>query len=135
MRDDIKKCRSFKKTSEITAFWNQSIEYYIDISIRDGSFSREQDFFFNEDISVSLKWCYFVICPPLLGVTPASAVYERYRLTALAVDNEAGPHKNYTVVFIGAESGVVLKVLAKTPSVSLDDSLLLEEIDVFNRAK
>ncbi|XP_073321369.1 semaphorin-6D isoform X1 [Pagrus major] len=59
----------------------------------------------------------------------------RYRLTALAVDNEAGPHKNHTVVFIGAESGVVLKVLAKTSSVSLNDSLLLEEIDVFNKAK
>ncbi|XP_034725543.1 sema domain, transmembrane domain (TM), and cytoplasmic domain, (semaphorin) 6D, like isoform X4 [Etheostoma cragini] len=59
----------------------------------------------------------------------------RYRLTALAVDNEAGPHKNYTVVFIGAESGVLLKVLAKTSSVSLNDSLLLEEIEVFNRAK
>lgn len=59
----------------------------------------------------------------------------RYRLTALAVDNEAGPHKNYTVVFIGAESGVVLKVLAKTTSVSLNDSVLLEEIDIFNRAK
>uniref|UniRef100_A0A671XSC7 Semaphorin 6D n=1 Tax=Sparus aurata TaxID=8175 RepID=A0A671XSC7_SPAAU len=59
----------------------------------------------------------------------------RVRLTALAVDNEAGPHKNYTVVFIGAESGVVLKVLAKTSSVSLNDSLLLEEIDVFNKAK
>ncbi|KAM3625585.1 uncharacterized protein V6R79_014457 [Siganus canaliculatus] len=59
----------------------------------------------------------------------------RYRLTALAVDNEAGPHKNYTVVFIGAESGVVLKVLAKTSSTSLNDSVLLEEIDVFNKAK
>ncbi|XP_061669772.1 sema domain, transmembrane domain (TM), and cytoplasmic domain, (semaphorin) 6D, like isoform X3 [Syngnathoides biaculeatus] len=59
----------------------------------------------------------------------------RYRLTALAVDNEAGPHKNYTVVFIGSESGVVLKVLAKTSSMSLNDSLLLEEIDVFNKAK
>uniref|UniRef100_A0A8C4IQL9 Semaphorin 6D n=1 Tax=Dicentrarchus labrax TaxID=13489 RepID=A0A8C4IQL9_DICLA len=59
----------------------------------------------------------------------------RVRLTALAVDNEAGPHKNYTVVFIGAESGVVLKVLAKTSSVALNDSLLLEEIDVFNKAK
>ncbi|XP_076023728.1 semaphorin-6D isoform X2 [Genypterus blacodes] len=59
----------------------------------------------------------------------------RYRLTALAVDNEAGPHKNYTVVFIGSEAGVVLKVLAKTSTVSLNDSLLLEEIDVFNRAK
>ncbi|MEQ2220114.1 Semaphorin-6D [Ilyodon furcidens] len=59
----------------------------------------------------------------------------RYRLTALAVDSQAGPHKNYTVVFIGAESGVVLKVLAKTSLVSLNDSLLLEEIDVFNKAK
>lgn len=59
----------------------------------------------------------------------------RYRLTALAVDTEAGPYKNYTVAFIGAESGVVLKVLAKTSSISLNDSLLLEEIDVFNKAK
>ncbi|KAM4602420.1 semaphorin-6D isoform 4-T5 [Polymixia lowei] len=59
----------------------------------------------------------------------------RYRLTALAVDNAAGPYRNYTVVFIGSEAGVVLKVLAKTSSVSLNDSLLLEEIDVFNRAK
>lgn len=59
----------------------------------------------------------------------------RYRLTSLAVDNEAGPHKNYTVVFIGSESGVVLKVLAKTTAMSLNDSLLLEEIDVFNKAK
>ncbi|XP_061607758.1 sema domain, transmembrane domain (TM), and cytoplasmic domain, (semaphorin) 6D, like isoform X3 [Phyllopteryx taeniolatus] len=59
----------------------------------------------------------------------------RYRLTGLAVDNEAGPHKNYTVVFLGSESGVVLKVLAKTLSMSLNDSLLLEEIDVFNKAK
>ncbi|XP_056135408.1 sema domain, transmembrane domain (TM), and cytoplasmic domain, (semaphorin) 6D, like isoform X2 [Lampris incognitus] len=59
----------------------------------------------------------------------------RYRLTALAVDNSAGPHRNYTVVFIGSEAGVVLKVLAKTSAVSLNDSLLLEEIDIFNRAK
>ncbi|XP_051580431.1 semaphorin-6D-like isoform X5 [Myxocyprinus asiaticus] len=59
----------------------------------------------------------------------------RYRLTALAVDNTAGPHKNYTVVFIGSEAGVVLKVLAKTSPLSLNDSVLLEEIDVFNQAK
>uniref|UniRef100_A0AAY4E8W9 Sema domain-containing protein n=1 Tax=Denticeps clupeoides TaxID=299321 RepID=A0AAY4E8W9_9TELE len=56
-------------------------------------------------------------------------------LTALAVDNSAGPHKNYTVVFIGSEAGVVLKVLAKTSPLSLNDSVLLEEIDVFNQAK
>ncbi|XP_034076963.1 sema domain, transmembrane domain (TM), and cytoplasmic domain, (semaphorin) 6D, like isoform X4 [Gymnodraco acuticeps] len=73
---------------------------------------------------------------PSLGDEPwFTKTRVRYRLTALAVDNEAGPHKNYTVVFIGAESGVVLKVLAKTSSMSLNDSLLLEEIDVFNRAK
>ncbi|XP_033847667.1 sema domain, transmembrane domain (TM), and cytoplasmic domain, (semaphorin) 6D, like isoform X4 [Periophthalmus magnuspinnatus] len=59
----------------------------------------------------------------------------RYRMTALAVDNEAGPFKNYTVVFIGSESGILLKVLAKTSSSSLNDSVLLEEIDVFNKAK
>ncbi|XP_045065190.1 sema domain, transmembrane domain (TM), and cytoplasmic domain, (semaphorin) 6D, like isoform X4 [Coregonus clupeaformis] len=59
----------------------------------------------------------------------------RYRLTALAVDNAAGPHGNYTVLFIGSEAGVVLKVLAKTSPLSFDDSILLEEIDLFNRAK
>lgn len=56
-------------------------------------------------------------------------------MTALAVDNAAGPHKNYTVVFIGSEAGMVLKVLAKTTVFSLNESLLLEEIDVFNQAK
>ncbi|KAL1007554.1 hypothetical protein UPYG_G00088280 [Umbra pygmaea] len=59
----------------------------------------------------------------------------RYRLTALAVDNSAGPHGNYTVLFIGSEAGVVLKVLAKTSPLSLNESVLLEEIDLFNKAK
>ncbi|KAK3549033.1 hypothetical protein QTP70_028512 [Hemibagrus guttatus] len=59
----------------------------------------------------------------------------RYRLTALAVDNAAGPYKNYTVLFIGSEAGVVLKVLAKTAVFSLNESVVLEEIDVFNQAK
>ncbi|XP_058244340.1 sema domain, transmembrane domain (TM), and cytoplasmic domain, (semaphorin) 6D, like isoform X3 [Hemibagrus wyckioides] len=59
----------------------------------------------------------------------------RYRLTALAVDNAAGPYKNYTVLFIGSEAGVVLKVLAKTAVLSLNESVVLEEIDVFNQAK
>ncbi|KAI5607828.1 semaphorin-6D isoform X1, partial [Silurus asotus] len=59
----------------------------------------------------------------------------RYRLTALAVDNTAGPYNNYTVVFVGSEVGVVLKVLAKTSVLSLNESVLLEEIDVFNQAK
>ncbi|KAJ8247850.1 hypothetical protein GJAV_G00251220 [Gymnothorax javanicus] len=59
----------------------------------------------------------------------------RYRLTALAVDNSAGPYQNHTVVFIGSEAGVVHKVLAKTTPFALNDSVLLEEMDVFNRAK
>ncbi|XP_064169760.1 semaphorin-6D-like isoform X2 [Anguilla rostrata] len=59
----------------------------------------------------------------------------RVRLTAVAVDNAAGPYQNYTVVYIGSEAGIVLKVLAKTSQHSLNDSVLLEEIDVFNRAK
>ncbi|KAJ7994808.1 hypothetical protein DPEC_G00253310 [Dallia pectoralis] len=59
----------------------------------------------------------------------------RYRLTALAVDSAAGPHGNYTVLFIGSEAGVVLKVLAKTSPMSLNDSVLLEEINLFNKAK
>ncbi|XP_023669813.2 semaphorin-6D isoform X4 [Paramormyrops kingsleyae] len=59
----------------------------------------------------------------------------RYRMTALAVDNSAGPHHNYTVVFIGSEAGILLKVLAKSSTFSLNSSVLLEEIDVFNRAK
>lgn len=58
----------------------------------------------------------------------------RYRLTAIAVDNSAGPYQNYTILFIGSEAGVVLKVLAKTP-LSLNNSVLLEEIDVFNHGK
>ncbi|XP_036391081.1 semaphorin-6D-like [Megalops cyprinoides] len=59
----------------------------------------------------------------------------RYRLTAIAVDDSAGPYRNYTVIFIGSEAGVVLKVLAKTSTASLKDSVLLEEIHVFNQAK
>ncbi|XP_021117215.1 semaphorin-6D isoform X8 [Heterocephalus glaber] len=59
----------------------------------------------------------------------------RYRLTAIAVDHSAGPHQNYTVIFVGSEAGVVLKVLAKTTAFSLNDSVLLEEIEAYNHAK
>ncbi|TNM89922.1 hypothetical protein fugu_004156 [Takifugu bimaculatus] len=33
----------------------------------------------------------------------------RYRLTRIVVDNEAGPYKNHTVVFLGSEKGIILK--------------------------
>ncbi|XP_056356255.1 semaphorin-6D isoform X5 [Oenanthe melanoleuca] len=59
----------------------------------------------------------------------------RYRLTAIAVDHAAGPYQNYTVIFVGSEAGVVLKILAKTRPFSLNDSILLEEIEAYNHAK
>ncbi|XP_012861815.1 semaphorin-6D isoform X1 [Echinops telfairi] len=59
----------------------------------------------------------------------------RYRLTAIAIDHSAGPYQNYTIIFVGSEAGSVLKILAKTSSFSLNDSVLLEEIEAFNHAK
>uniref|UniRef100_A0A671PP47 Semaphorin-6A-like n=1 Tax=Sinocyclocheilus anshuiensis TaxID=1608454 RepID=A0A671PP47_9TELE len=59
----------------------------------------------------------------------------RYRLTRIAVDNAAGPHRNHTVVFLGSERGIVLKFLAKMQSGFLNDSLFLEELSVYNPEK
>lgn len=51
------------------------------------------------------------------------------------VDNEAGPHKNHTVVFLGSEKGIILKFLAKMSNGFLNDSLFLEELNVYNPDK
>lgn len=59
----------------------------------------------------------------------------RYRLTRIAVDNEAGPYKNHTVVFLGSEKGIILKFLAKMNNGILNDSLFLEELNVYNPDK
>uniref|UniRef100_A0A7N6FHZ3 Sema domain-containing protein n=1 Tax=Anabas testudineus TaxID=64144 RepID=A0A7N6FHZ3_ANATE len=59
----------------------------------------------------------------------------RYRLTRIAVDNEAGPHKNNTVVFLGSEKGIILKFLAKMNNGFLNHSLFLEELNVYNPDK
>uniref|UniRef100_A0A8C6NUA4 Semaphorin 6A n=1 Tax=Nothobranchius furzeri TaxID=105023 RepID=A0A8C6NUA4_NOTFU len=56
----------------------------------------------------------------------------RYRLTRIVVDNKAGPHKNHTVVFLGSEKGIILKFLAKMNNGFLNDSLFLEELNVYN---
>ncbi|XP_072479963.1 semaphorin-6D isoform X9 [Notamacropus eugenii] len=85
----------------------------------------------------------FIKSHPLMDSAVPSIVEEpwftktrvRYRLTAIAVDHSAGPYQNYTVIFLGSEAGVVLKILAKTSPFSLNDSVLLEEIDAFNHAK
>uniref|UniRef100_A0A5F8GG01 Semaphorin-6D n=1 Tax=Monodelphis domestica TaxID=13616 RepID=A0A5F8GG01_MONDO len=85
----------------------------------------------------------FIKSHPLMDSAVPSIIEEpwftktrvRYRLTAIAVDHSAGPHQNYTVIFLGSEAGVVLKILAKTNPFSLNDSVLLEEIDAYNHAK
>ncbi|XP_074090865.1 semaphorin-6D isoform X9 [Macrotis lagotis] len=85
----------------------------------------------------------FIKSHPLMDSAVPSIIEEpwftktrvRYRLTAIAVDHSAGPYQNYTVIFLGSEAGVVLKILAKTSPFSLNDSVLLEEIDAYNHAK
>ncbi|XP_067874111.1 semaphorin 6D isoform X7 [Heterodontus francisci] len=85
----------------------------------------------------------FIKSHPLMDSAVPSLIEEpwftktrvRYRLTAIAIDNAAGPRQNYTVTFIGSEAGMVLKVLTKTNPNSLNDSILLEEMDVFNPLK
>ncbi|XP_064373418.1 semaphorin-6D isoform X11 [Dromaius novaehollandiae] len=85
----------------------------------------------------------FIKSHPLMDSAVPSVIEEpwftktrvRYRLTAIAVDHAAGPYQNYTVIFVGSEAGVVLKILAKTRSFSLNDSVLLEEIEAYNHAK
>ncbi|XP_067411922.1 semaphorin-6D isoform X8 [Emydura macquarii macquarii] len=85
----------------------------------------------------------FIKSHPLMDSAVPSVIEEpwftktrvRYRLTAVAVDHSAGPYQNYTVIFVGSEAGVVLKILAKTRPFSLNDSALLEEIDAYNHAK
>lgn len=59
----------------------------------------------------------------------------RYRLTRIVVDSEAGPHRNHTVVFLGSEKGIILKFLAKMNNGFLNDSLFLEELNVYNPDK
>ncbi|XP_061784342.1 semaphorin-6A isoform X4 [Nerophis lumbriciformis] len=59
----------------------------------------------------------------------------RYRLTRIVVDSKAGPYKNHTVVFLGSEKGIILKFLAKMNNGFLNDSLFLEELNVYNPDK
>ncbi|TSL10183.1 Semaphorin-6A [Bagarius yarrelli] len=59
----------------------------------------------------------------------------RYRLTRIAVDNAAGPYRNYTIVFLGSERGIILKFLAKVSGGFLNDSLFLEELSIYNPEK
>ncbi|XP_038606117.1 semaphorin-6D isoform X4 [Tachyglossus aculeatus] len=85
----------------------------------------------------------FIKSHPLMDLAVPSLAEEpwftktrvRYRLTAIAVDAAAGPYRNHTVMFVGSEAGVLLKVLAETRMPSLNGSVLLEEIDAYHQAK
>uniref|UniRef100_A0A672UKV4 Semaphorin 6C n=1 Tax=Strigops habroptila TaxID=2489341 RepID=A0A672UKV4_STRHB len=57
------------------------------------------------------------------------------RLTRLAVDTGAGPWRNQTVLFLGAEDGRVLKVLMAAQHPSGTPALLLEEISLYDPAR
>uniref|UniRef100_A0A4W3JVY4 Semaphorin 6D n=1 Tax=Callorhinchus milii TaxID=7868 RepID=A0A4W3JVY4_CALMI len=80
----------------------------------------------------------FIKSHPLMDSAVPSVIEEpwftktrvRYRLTAIAIDNAAGPRQNYTVIFIGSEAGMVLKVLTKNSPYSLNDSVLEEDRQV-----
>ncbi|XP_077175996.1 semaphorin-6C isoform X2 [Paroedura picta] len=61
-----------------------------------------------------------------------SKTSSRYKLTRLAVDTAAGPFRNYTVLFLGSEDGMVLKVVARTHENSTVETRLLEEISIYD---
>uniref|UniRef100_A0A663DPI6 Semaphorin 6C n=1 Tax=Aquila chrysaetos chrysaetos TaxID=223781 RepID=A0A663DPI6_AQUCH len=71
---------------------------------------------------------------PLLHGAVAPAGCAGRRLTQLAVDTGAGPQGNKTVLFLGAEDGRVLKVLAAAqhPGATRSETLLLEEISLYD---
>ncbi|KAM3852396.1 LOW QUALITY PROTEIN: semaphorin-6B [Vipera latastei] len=62
----------------------------------------------------------------------------RYQLRKIVADNTAGPGRNYTVVFLGSDSGTVLKFLIRAnlsassfPTRARAHSLLLEEFETY----
>ncbi|XP_070622750.1 semaphorin-6C isoform X1 [Erythrolamprus reginae] len=59
----------------------------------------------------------------------------RYRLTRLAVDSSAGPFRNTTVLFLGSEDGTVLKVLSRRTDNHTVQTLLLEEVSVYQPSR
>ncbi|XP_063173203.1 semaphorin-6C isoform X2 [Candoia aspera] len=59
----------------------------------------------------------------------------RYRLTRLVVDTSAGPFRNRTVLFLGSEDGSVLKVLSRPAENHTVETLLLEEVSVYQPSR
>ncbi|XP_041086114.1 semaphorin-6B-like [Polyodon spathula] len=75
---------------------------------------------------------------PSLGPQPwIIRTMVRYHLTKIVADIEAGPYRNHTVLFLGSDSGSVLKFLIKPKSESnpANSSLFLEEFEGYNPDK
>ncbi|XP_070806521.1 semaphorin-6C isoform X2 [Pituophis catenifer annectens] len=85
----------------------------------------------------------FIKSHPLLDEAVASVAEQpwftktssRYRLTRLAVDTSAGPFRNSTVLFLGSEDGTVLKVLSQPTGNHTVQTLLLEEVSVYQPSR
>ncbi|KAM3825219.1 semaphorin-6C isoform 1-T1 [Vipera latastei] len=85
----------------------------------------------------------FIKSHPLLDEAVASVAEQpwftktssRYRLTRLAVDASAGPSRNGIVLFLGSEEGTVLKVLSRPAGNHTVQSLLLEEVAVYQPSR
>ncbi|KAM4690750.1 semaphorin-6C [Rhinophrynus dorsalis] len=90
------------------------------------------------DETLSFIKSYPLLDEAVLSITEApwfTKTTSRYKLTQIAADTTAGPYGNYTVLFLGSEDGKVLKVLSSTTENSTVETLLLEEINVYNPAK
>lgn len=74
---------------------------------------------------------------PSVGNNPwITRTMTRYQLNKIVVDTSAGPFNNYTVVFLGSDTGSILKFLIKTnitgSGQTITQSLLLEEFETYN---
>ncbi|XP_018086992.1 semaphorin-6D isoform X1 [Xenopus laevis] len=90
------------------------------------------------DETLSFIKSYPLLDEAVLSITETpwfTKTTSRFKLTHLAADTSAGPYGNFTVLFLGSEDGKVLKVLSSTTENSTVETLLLEDINVYNPAK
>lgn len=98
--------------------------------------TRQSSHFYSTLLSQSITGRFHYLSSAASHISLALFFHpSRYRLTRIAVDNTAGPYRNYTIVFLGSERGIILKFLAKINSGFLNDSLFLEELSIYNPEK
>lgn len=61
------------------------------------------------------------------------STYVGERWTAVSVDTTAGPHRNWTVYFVGTDRGQVLRYLS--PTGDLKNAVLLKRQDVYDSTR